>query len=199
MPYDRDVRAFHNRAPTYEAGWRGRTHHEIALRTAELAISLGATPQRVLDVGCGTGFLLRVLAQRVPGAEELVGVDAAPGMTAVATSTADDPRLRFSTGVAEDLPFRDATFDLVVSTTSFDHWEDQHAGLVECARVLTPGGHLVLTDLFSLWLLPTLLVGHRGRARTRHRAGDLLRATGFHAVEWHRPYALIIGAAVASK
>jgi ubiquinone/menaquinone biosynthesis C-methylase UbiE len=174
-------------------------HHDIALRTAELAISLDGAPHRVLDVGCGTGLLLRLLAQRLPGSDELVGVDAAPGMVDVATSMRNDPRLRFSAGVAEDLPFPEASFDLVVSTTSFDHWEDQRRGLTECARVLSPGGHLVLTDLFSLWLVPTLLVGHRGHARTKHLAGDLLKASGFHNVSWRRLYALILSTAVASK
>jgi len=43
---------------------------------------------------------------------------------------------------AERLPWPAATFDLVVSTTSFDHWADQRAGLAECARVLAPGGCL---------------------------------------------------------
>jgi ubiquinone/menaquinone biosynthesis C-methylase UbiE len=38
----------------------------------------------------------------------------------------------------EHLPYADGTFDLVVSTTSFDHWSDQGAGLAECARVMTP-------------------------------------------------------------
>jgi SAM-dependent methyltransferase len=47
--------------------------------------------------------------------------------------------------LVEVLPFPEGSFDLVVSTTSFDHWADQRAGLRECARVLAPGGWLVLT------------------------------------------------------
>jgi ubiquinone/menaquinone biosynthesis C-methylase UbiE len=194
-----DVQAFHDRAQGYEMGGRGKMHREIATRTAELALSLENTPGRVLDVGCGTGFLLRVLAGRLQNSEELVGIDAAAGMIEVANSQLSDSRLRFSVGVAEALPFPDAHFDLVVSTTSFDHWEDQLAGLVQCARVLSPKGHLVLTDLFSLWLLPTLAVGHRDRARTRHRAGALLASARFRTVEWRRLYATIIATAVASK
>ena len=53
------------------------------------------------------------------------------------------------------------TFDLVVSTTSFGYWVDQRVGLAQRARVLAPGGCLVLTDLFLALLLPTLLAGHR--------------------------------------
>ena len=48
------------------------------------------------------------------------------------------------------VPYRDGSFDLVVSVTSFDHWSDQLAGLRECHRVLVPGSHLVLVDQFVL-------------------------------------------------
>jgi ubiquinone/menaquinone biosynthesis C-methylase UbiE len=87
----------------------------------------------------------------------------------------------------------------VVSTTSFDHWADQRAGLAECARVLAPGGCLVLADLFSALLLPTLLAGRRGKARTRRRAARLLTAAGLHAPRWRRLYAVIIQAVAATK
>jgi ubiquinone/menaquinone biosynthesis C-methylase UbiE len=194
----RDVAAFDERAPGYEQGWRGRMHHDIAGRTAELAVSVRAAPQRVLDVGCGTGYLLRLLAGRYPQATELAGIDAAPSMIEAAEQAADDRRLRFTVGVAERLPYPDDAFDLVVSTTSFDHWADQQAGLGECARVLAPGGHLVLTDQFSPLLLPTLLAGRRGKARTRQRASQLLSAAGFKHLAWHDLYAVIIKAVTAT-
>ena len=92
-------------------------------------------PHRVLGVGWGTGYLLRQLAARAPEAVELVGVDAAAEMVRVAQQSTDDPRVRFEAGTAEHLPGADGAFDLVVSTTSFDHWADQQAGLRECARV----------------------------------------------------------------
>jgi ubiquinone/menaquinone biosynthesis C-methylase UbiE len=135
----------------------------------------------VLDVGCGTGHLLRLLAGRCPQATELAGIDPAPSMIEAAGQAACDRRLRFTVGAAERLPYPDDAFDLVVSTTSFDHWADQKAGLGECARVLALGGHLVLADLFSSLLLPTLLAGRRGKARTRRRASQLLSAAGSRA------------------
>ena len=174
-------------------------HSDIAARTADLALASSDAPRRVLDVGCGTGLLLRLLAARLPEAERLLGIDAAAGMIAAATSLADDPRLSFSEGVAEKLAYPDESFDLVVSSTSFDHWEDQGAGLGECARVLAPSGRLVLTDLFSPLLVPTLLVARRDRARTKHRAETLLKAAGFRTMAWHTLYSLIIGTVVASK
>ena len=140
MVRDRDVAAFGERAQGYDEGWRGRMHHQIADRAADLALTCVPAPRRILDVGCGTGYLLGRLAARAPGAEVLAGIDAAPAMIEVArAAAADDDRLRFVAGTAERLPWPAATFDLVVSTTSFDHWADQRAGLAECARVLAPG------------------------------------------------------------
>ena len=199
MAHNRDVAAFDERAPGYESGWLGKLHHDIADRTAELALSRCPAPRRILDVGCGTGYLLRELAARVPAAAELAGIDAAPVMIETARAAARDDRLRFSAGVAERLPFAAETFDLVVTTTSFDHWADQQAGLAECARVLTPGGQLVLADLFSAWLWPTILLGRRDRARTKARATRLLAAAGFRAPQWHDLYAVIIRAVTATR
>ena len=149
MARDRDVAAFGERAQRYDEDWRGRLHHQIADRTADLALACVPAPAKILDVGCGTGYLLGRLADRVAQARVLAGIDAAPAMIQVATGAATDARLRFVVGTAEQLPWPGQTFDLVVSTTSFDHWADQRAGLAQCARVLAPGGCLVLADLLS--------------------------------------------------
>jgi ubiquinone/menaquinone biosynthesis C-methylase UbiE len=101
--------------------------------------------------------------------------------------------------MAEEVGYPDATFDLVVSTTSFDHWADQQAGLIECARVLRPGGRLVLVDQFSRWLLPTLATSRRGKARTKGCATKLVLRAGFVSPQWHSIYALIINAVTATK
>jgi ubiquinone/menaquinone biosynthesis C-methylase UbiE len=194
----RDVLAFDERAAGYERGWRGRLHHEIAHRTAALAVATVPAPKRVLDVGCGTGYLLRVLARDYPDAELLAGVDPAPAMIKAATFLAVDQPCSFVAGRAEEIPYPSDSFDLVVSTTSFDHWADQRAGLVECARVLLPGGRLVLVDLFSIWLLPTLVRTRRARARTKGRANRLLVAAGFESIVWDDLQAVIVKAVTAS-
>ena len=199
MPPYRDVAAYDDRAGQYERGWLGRLHHAIGDRTAALATSTEARPRRVLDVGCGTGYLLRTLATHYPEAEELAGIDAAPNMIDTAKRLNNDKRLTFATGVAEQLRYPDGSIDLVVSSTSFDHWSDQYVGLSECARVLRPGGHLVLVDQFSRFLIPTLAVSRRGKARTRARADRLLLRAGFDHPHWHRLHAVIINAAVATK
>ena len=117
-------------------------------------MSTAQSPGRVLDVGCGTGYLLRCLGRQYPDAERLAGIDAAASMILAAQKSADDARLSFLAGVAEELPYPDESFDLVVSTTSFDHWSDQQKGLAECRRVVTAGGHLVLVDQFRTGCSP---------------------------------------------
>lgn len=120
MPPHRDVDAFNDRATGYDRGWRGRLHHTIADRTATLAVQTVPCADQGLDVGCGTGYLLHVLARHYPNATRLAGIDAAPNMVEVARSLAHDDRLSFTRGVAEQLDYPDHTFDLIVSTTSFD-------------------------------------------------------------------------------
>jgi ubiquinone/menaquinone biosynthesis C-methylase UbiE len=198
VAHDRDILAFEERASEYDDGWLAKLHHEIADRTVELAVQSGPSPRRVLDIGSGTGYLLGRLAKRLPDAAALVGVDPAQQMVAVAKARATDPRVCMLRGIAERLPFADGVFDLVVSTTSFDHWHDQQAGLRECARVLVTGGRLVLTDQFSNLLLPTLLAGRRHKARTQQRASALMAAAGFRSLEWHDRFAAIMRTVTAT-
>jgi ubiquinone/menaquinone biosynthesis C-methylase UbiE len=119
--------------------------HQTAL---QLALQLLPDPRRLLDVGCGTGRLLRQARLCYPTAE-LVGVDRAGQM--VATAGAVTPTrlgVRYVHGRAECLPFTHEMFDLIFATLSLRHWTDLPAGIAEIGRVLTPGGVVVLADVF---------------------------------------------------
>lgn len=98
----------------------------------------------VLDVGCGTGRWLRRYLQRnlVP-----VGVDATEGMLQVAATNGVECQL--VVGCAQSLPFDDAIFNLVSAVTVIQHIPPvDHPGVLkEMARVLQPGGHLLLLEL----------------------------------------------------
>jgi len=138
-----DVEQFEARAQRYDESTLGRRFH-LPVQEAVLGIAarLAPRPEAILDVGCGTGSLLRLAADRFPTAR-LYGVDPAEAMVAVAAA---DPRLTVARASAERLSFADAGFDLILSTNSFHHWEDKAMGIAEIARVLRSGGHLVLAD-----------------------------------------------------
>ena len=61
-----------------------------------------------------------------------------------------------------------------------------------------PGGHLVLVDRFSPWLIPTLTGVRSAKARTRGRADKLITAAGFSSIAWHDLYAVVIKAVTAT-
>jgi ubiquinone/menaquinone biosynthesis C-methylase UbiE len=120
--------------------------HQTAL---QLAQELVRRPRRILDVGCGTARLLRQARLRYPQAE-LVGVDLAWRMiTTASAATPAEPPVRYVHASAERLPFTHDTFDLVFATLSLRHWTDPAAGIAQIARVLIPGGVLVVADLFQ--------------------------------------------------
>jgi ubiquinone/menaquinone biosynthesis C-methylase UbiE len=168
---DSAVAQFDRRAATYEHGPVARWHATIVERTADAALAARPVPLRILDVGCGTGALLREMIARVPYAEAYVGVDPSASMISAGRSSAD-ARVTFVRATAESLPFPDASFDLVVTCTSFDHWSDQRAGLAELARVVTDNGRVVLVDLAAAWL------PQRRRARTPRKVHNLISAAG---------------------
>jgi SAM-dependent methyltransferase len=97
---------------------------------------------RVLDVGCGTGAVTREAARRVGAAGRVVGLDLNPRMLAVAERVA--PEIEWRQGDAGDLPFADATFDVVVSQFAFMFFPDQAHALRGMWRVLPPGGRLAV-------------------------------------------------------
>lgn len=111
-----------------------------------------------LDLGCGAGHVAYALAE---GGADVTAYDLAPEMLAVvaAEATRRGLSLRTRQGPAERLPFADAGFDLVASRYSAHHWADVPAALAEIARVLKPGGRLILIDVVApeAPLLDTLL------------------------------------------
>jgi ubiquinone/menaquinone biosynthesis C-methylase UbiE len=121
---------------------------ELRCRAANLARMQPG--EQVLDVGCGTGTLAIEVARRVDRAGRVAGVD--PGTEQIARARAKAARrnvpIEFQIGVIEQLPFPDQTFDVVLSTLMMHHLPAgvKRQGLVEIARVLKPGGRLVIAD-----------------------------------------------------
>ena len=104
---------------------------------------------RVLDLACGPGIVSEAIA---PHVAELVGVDVTPEMLRLARARFQKAKLEhgaFHEALVERLPYRNGSFDQVITRLSFHHFEDLHAVLSEIRRVLKPGGKLVLADVVS--------------------------------------------------
>ena len=103
---------------------------------------------RVLDVACGTGILAREAAFTVGDGGFVAGLDADPGRLAVAESLA--PSIEWCTGVAESLPYKNESFDAVVSQFGLMFFQDRPAAIREMLRVLVPGGRVAVAVWDSL-------------------------------------------------
>lgn len=147
----------------------------------ELVRASGASPgDDVVDIGCGPGKLVRALGTRVGPRGSAVGVD--PSASAVAYNSRRDrrPNHRYIQAPAQELPFPDATFDVVTCTFVMHHIPEPHreAALGEMWRVLRPGGRLLLADAHPTRWMRMLFT------RGGHRHGDA--ADPFDAVDIRR-------------
>ena len=130
-------------------GWGGHRPYDrfIAgrfLRFYETQMARFEATGHVLDVGCGPGRLAHAIAAAHPQAA-VVGADLDPVQTRMAGQGPSDAG--FVTAAVEALPLRDRTFDAAVTTESYHHWADPDAGLRDLARVLRPGGRMLVWEL----------------------------------------------------
>ncbi|HXH37916.1 MAG TPA: methyltransferase domain-containing protein [Thermoanaerobaculia bacterium] len=152
----------------------------------------------VLDVGCGTGFPLIELAERLGSRAHVHGVDPwSGGLKRAAEKIAGrgTPNVTLHEGSASAMPFADATFDLIVSNLGVNNFEDRAAAIRECRRVARKGATLALTtnlqghmrELYAVFedvLRDDAAALQRLRAHVEHRATvanvrELLESGGF--------------------
>ena len=122
---------------------------------------------RVLDLGCGTGVLTRMIADRLDSKSGgvSVGIDAAAKMILVAGKKRGSGNCRFEVMAAEDLSFEDQSFDVVVSSLFFHHipLDLKEKTLAESFRILRPGGRLIIADMHIPTTWMGALVSHVSR------------------------------------
>jgi len=146
---------------------RGRNADEVAARNAYLTL-LGMRPgERVLEVGCGTGVVLRDLARRVGPNGSALGLDPSPALLAIARELADKAGLGQSIelreGDARVLPFGAAEFDAALAVTTLAHIPDGRRAIRELVRVVRPGGRVGIFERDP----DSYIVAHPDRALTR--------------------------------
>lgn len=164
-------------------GWRydleGWLHNTFSfrgqwreLRRRTIALAQVQPGERALDVGCGTGTLALDVARLVGRTGHVAGVDPGAGQIARARAKAARHHLpiEFQIGVIEQLPFPDQSFDIVFSTLMMHHLPAplKRQGLAEIARVLKPGGRLVIADF-------THKKERKGQAARFHAGGSRLQ------------------------
>lgn len=118
-------------------------HHAPITERAIARMGLKAG-DRVLDLGCGSGWASRRLAREVGPRGLVVGVDISDAMIREAQAADNPPNVRFFAAPAERLPAEDGLFTHVLSIESFYYYADQRAVLDELRRVLAPSGRLSL-------------------------------------------------------
>jgi len=144
---------------------------------------------RILDLGCGTGIVARLLRERLGGAARITGADVSPAMITKARALA--PELDWHEANAMALPFADHSFDLVLCQQMLQFVPDPELALREIRRVLVPGGRLILSTWRARPEQP--MYEALGRVAERHlgasndkrwmmtvsRLRELFAATGF--------------------
>jgi ubiquinone biosynthesis O-methyltransferase len=171
------------------ARWRSSTLGQITDRLEQkllFELAGSVVGKTVLDVGCGDGALASELARH--GAI-VTGLDADPAMIATARrlTEIEATQLQLIEGQVERLPINDAAFDLVLAVTVLCFVRDAEQAVGEMARVLKPGGRLVIGELgrWSLWAAYRRIRGWLGhptwraaRFRTAFELSELVSTAG---------------------
>lgn len=171
-------------------GDKGDWGREFVLDAPMLSRVRAAAPATALDVGCGEGRFCRMLR-----AEGIAAVGVDPTAALLDAARRLDPTGDYRAGRAEALNFPDADFDLVVSYLTLIDIPDARAAIAEMARVLKPGGRLLIANLTSHasagmnlgWA--DLADGRRAFALDRYlgERSEWVAWRGISIVNWHRP------------
>ncbi len=156
-------------ASSYEKSFLWK-HFFEPVHLVMMAESGDVTGLSILDLGCGTGDMLRRFS--MAGGRRVVGIDASAGMLQVAADLCGDyANIELVAGSAEALPFQEGEFDLVTSCIAFHHFPDPGGTLREIRRVLGPGGRLCVCDLDGEGLAGRLMLAY-GRLKKDDRYFD---------------------------
>ncbi len=176
-----------------DMGDKGDFSRRHVLDAPMLALARGRGFRTALDIGCGEGRFCRMLA-----AEGIATTGIDPTLRLLDAARTRDPQGNYLQARAEALPFADASFDLAVSYLTLIDIDDYAAAIAEMARVLRPGGSLLIANLNSFstagdWTAEGKAAGFLidnyldSRAEWESWNGILIR-------NWHRPFHLYMQA-----
>ncbi len=192
-PDDRLKQEFNRWAETGEGPKMERHHLDITEKTMRL---MDLRPgERVLDLGCGSGWASRLLARLVgegpEGFGQVVGIDVSDEMIRHARSASKDfDNILYVVGSAQQIPLEENFFDKVLSVESFYYYPDQDRALAELFRVMAPRGRMfILINLYtdnpySLQWVDKLKVPVHVRSEAEYV--ELLKKHAFENVEARR-------------
>ena len=150
-------------APTYD----GQANPVVIAEQATVHAIVERYPVgAALDAACGTGRHAAYLASL---GYDVVGIDATPAMLEVARTTAAS--VRFEVGELESIPLDSASVDLAVCALALTHLPDPGPAIEELARVVRPGGHVVVSDVHPF----SVTLGAHGRYRQSEGGRGLVR------------------------
>lgn len=189
-PDERLKQEFNRWAQAGEGEKMERHHLDITEKTIR---RMNLRPgERVLDLGCGSGWATRLLARMVSegpqGFGQVVGLDVSDEMIRQARAASKDfDNVLYVWGSAQQIPWEENFFDKVLSVESFYYYPDQDRALAELFRVMAPRGRLfILINLYkdnpySLQWVDKLKVPVHVRSAAEY--ADLLRKHAFESVE----------------
>jgi ubiquinone/menaquinone biosynthesis C-methylase UbiE len=163
---------YNARSATSYEHFMGRWSRQLSLRFVEFAGVSDA--ERILDVGCGTGSLTRVMLQSAD-IKSIVGVDLADVYLESARQTIRDPRVDFKTGDATSLPFADNSFDRAFAMLVLHFVPDAKKAVDEMRRVVRSGGVVAATVWDGLGGMPALRLFWDAAATLGLADGKVLR------------------------
>jgi ubiquinone/menaquinone biosynthesis C-methylase UbiE len=171
--------AEYDRRDTYSYSQNGK----ISCRDIAQRIQ-GVPYEALLDVGCGTGFLIDMLAGQRKA--RYCGLDLSEGMIRMAKGKGI-PGAEFVSGSADKLPYPDKSFDIVTCSQSFHHYPYPEKAMREAMRVLKPGGLYILSDTgiggLGAWIDNHILfkLARSGDCHTTNRKGieKMMASVGF--------------------
>lgn len=185
-----------------EVGERGDFGRRYVLDPVMLPRALARSPANALDIGCGEGRFCRLLKRH---GVESTGVD--PTRALISAARTRDASGAYVQAQAERLPFRDETYDLVVSYLSFIDIPDVEAAIAEIARVLKSGGTLLIANLTSFntagadigWVKDSEgKRSHYGLDRYLEERAVRIEYRGIRVTNYHRPMSTYMRALLRS-